>query len=664
MTIKSVLLVLLSAAMLFQCKNETRDDLFVSRVKHLEYQREEDLSKWLDLLKNTSSIEETRRLTLSAAYTRSSSLVPLFGKIFKLSVDDSVKKLAVFGIGNSGSPEAEKMLLSLPFDSLSLETQNTVIKALGQCCSQESFPFFRQVLKNSDLRKTLLNTLAICARRKISTNEFKYSVIDTGLKQNTSVEEAYFLLYAANFADIPLLINKLPGAKGLARIYLLKSLLRKAIADSARLFNFVRTDSLLNIKLRREAHLSVTNKNNWRMQLAAVNLCPYTADSTMIPKFMPLLKSKNLHVQIAAWKVFGQCFPDMLSSELLQYLPQTKNQFYLRTELFKLAAVSNPQSAYRLIMQELSKGDVFYKTGLLEGLCKTKLPQAVRTIRQFLNVSDAQLVNTAFGCLAELKKLRRADYEIMLTSDHSSTAATAVYEAGLSTRLLKNSRLLDLFKKFSRPGGLDVQQAVVSSLKERSFKPDSTQRKFLLQHTSHPIILGEISSEFDIEKTLKSDLAALLPPYLKPDSIKLYSGRPVIEITTNRGIIMAELYTEQAPLTVHNFLRLAQKSFFDNLTFHRVVPDFVIQGGDPFGDGWGGPEYLIPSEDNPIPYKRGSIGMATSGFDTGGSQFFICHSDQPHLTGNYTLFGYVTSGMDIVDKILPGDRILAVKLID
>ncbi len=665
MTTKTVMFWIFFVLFFFyQCEKQNTENLFKTEVKFLEYQREVDSKKWEALFLKASSINEKRFLTLSASYIKSNSLLPFFINVFKESSDDSLKKLTLFGIGNCKTPEAEQLLLDLPFDSLSMEIQNTIIEALGQCCSQKSFPRFQQLSENSGLKKTLLKSLALCARRNISTNKFKYSLIDTSLKQNVTVEEAYYLLYAAGFEDIPLIIKKLPLADSLAKKYLLKSLFRKAASDSARFFKYIRTDSVLNIKFHSEILHSVNNKNNWRVQLAAVNLCPYTADSIMVVKLKPVLISGNIHVQIAAWKVFGQCFPDMLSSELLKYLPETKNQFHLRAELFNLLAHSNPQLAYRLIMQELSEGDSFYKARLLAGLCKTKLPQAVRTIRQFLNVSDARLVNTAFECLAELKRLRRTDYDVMFNSADNSTIAIGIEKAGSSVKLLSNSKLLELFKKFSLPQGLDVQRAIISSLKERSFKPDSLQGQFLIQHSSHPFVLNEMSSALNIKDFAKPDLISFLPDYLKPDSIKYYTNNPVVEIKTNKGIIKAVLYAEQTPLTTNNFLWLAQKSFYDNLTFHRVVPDFVIQGGDPLGDGWGGPDYLIPSEDNPIPYRRGSIGMATAGFDTGGSQFFICQSEQPHLTGNYTLFGHVTSGMDVVDCILPGDKILGVKLIN
>jgi cyclophilin family peptidyl-prolyl cis-trans isomerase len=107
-----------------------------------------------------------------------------------------------------------------------------------------------------------------------------------------------------------------------------------------------------------------------------------------------------------------------------------------------------------------------------------------------------------------------------------------------------------------------------------------------------------------------------------------------------------------------NILKLAsQRGFYSGLNFHRVVPNFVVQGGDPRGDGWGGPGYAIRSEFSTLSYLTGSIGMASAGKDTEGSQFFITHSPQPHLDGRYTLFGRVVSGQDVVDRLLVDDRL-------
>jgi cyclophilin family peptidyl-prolyl cis-trans isomerase len=135
-------------------------------------------------------------------------------------------------------------------------------------------------------------------------------------------------------------------------------------------------------------------------------------------------------------------------------------------------------------------------------------------------------------------------------------------------------------------------------------------------------------------------------------------------VATDKGLFTIELLPSEAPLAVDNFVELARKGYFNNVAFHRVVPNFVVQGGDPRGDGNGGPGYQIRCEINTVPYARGAVGMALSGKDTGGSQWFVTHSPQPHLDGGYTVFGNVTQGMDVVDRIARGDRIRSVQIVE
>lgn len=133
-------------------------------------------------------------------------------------------------------------------------------------------------------------------------------------------------------------------------------------------------------------------------------------------------------------------------------------------------------------------------------------------------------------------------------------------------------------------------------------------------------------------------------------------------VNTDKGAFTIELLPDDAPLNVDNFVQLAQSNYFNNIIFHRVVPNFVVQGGDPRGDGNGGPGYQIRCEINEVPYERGAVGMALSGKDTGGSQWFVTHSPQPHLDGGYTVFGRVVSGMEVVDQIARGDRIKSISV--
>ncbi len=137
----------------------------------------------------------------------------------------------------------------------------------------------------------------------------------------------------------------------------------------------------------------------------------------------------------------------------------------------------------------------------------------------------------------------------------------------------------------------------------------------------------------------------------------------VIRIQTNKGSIKIRLFPEDAPFTVMSMLKLIDRKSFSGLSFHRVVPNFVVQGGDPRGNGWGGPGYAIRSEFSLLKYKRGMVGVASAGKDTEGCQFFITHCSTPHLDGRYTIFGEVIEGMEVVDEIQIGDDIVSVEVV-
>ncbi len=150
------------------------------------------------------------------------------------------------------------------------------------------------------------------------------------------------------------------------------------------------------------------------------------------------------------------------------------------------------------------------------------------------------------------------------------------------------------------------------------------------------------------------------PPPMQIDVSKAYTAR----VNTSRGSFTIALKPKQAPATVNNFVCLGQAHYYDGLTFHRVEPGFVVQGGDPLGNGTGGPNYKLPNETNPAPWKTASVAMASSAAGVSGSQFFILLGDAPFLatSGVYNQFGNVTDGFDVVQKIQVGDTISSIDI--
>ena len=148
------------------------------------------------------------------------------------------------------------------------------------------------------------------------------------------------------------------------------------------------------------------------------------------------------------------------------------------------------------------------------------------------------------------------------------------------------------------------------------------------------------------------------PPAMSIDTNKKYTAT----LKTSRGEIVCDLFTKDAPATVNNFVFLAREKFYDGTIFHRVIPDFMIQGGDPTGTGRGGPGYRFEDEckSNPNKHKVGTLSMANAGPNTNGSQFFVTHVATPWLDGKHTVFGQVTKGQDVVDKVQQGDKLESV----
>jgi peptidyl-prolyl cis-trans isomerase B (cyclophilin B) len=143
---------------------------------------------------------------------------------------------------------------------------------------------------------------------------------------------------------------------------------------------------------------------------------------------------------------------------------------------------------------------------------------------------------------------------------------------------------------------------------------------------------------------------------------------PKAEIITNKGVMKLDFFETDAPKTVKNFMDLSKKGFYDGVTFHRVIPNFVIQGGDPTGTGAGGPGYKIDCEltGNNQYHDRGVLSMAHAGRNTGGSQFFVCHSrdNTAHLDRNHTVFGKIYEGLEVIDAIRQGDKIETIRIFD
>lgn len=227
------------------------------------------------------------------------------------------------------------------------------------------------------------------------------------------------------------------------------------------------------------------------------------------------------------------------------------------------------------------------------------------------------------------------------------------------------SLLMDAYRELDAPGEIEARVAIVTALGETG---DPSARPLLERALGDPRRAVRVAAAGALE-ALTGEAVAVPDVAGAPERVVDWGAlarlgpRPRLVLETEKGRVEIAMDPGQAPLTVQTVAGLAAEGRYDGVAFHRVVPNFVIQGGDVSrGDGWGGPGFAIRTEATRIPYARGTVGLASAGKDTEGSQFFVVHSVQPRLDGRYTAFGRVVEGMDVVDRILEGDRIVRARV--
>ncbi len=304
--------------------------------------------------------------------------------------------------------------------------------------------------------------------------------------------------------------------------------------------------------------------------------------------------------------------------------------------------------------------------------------RGVPLLTELAHDDDPRVAATALSVLAALRPeiapgLDRLFIEQLGSADTGIRAAAL---RGLTQRATAANlpALLDAYARAEHDHDMnDAARAAIAALGALAQRDVPVQRAFFQRfaRSPDPIIRREVR-----EKLGPGDWGEIFPvetnhgPAFYEELVRTLvapdlagAPRPRAVIHTGGGTITIELAPADAPLTVHNFMTLAARGYFNGFRWHRVVPNFVLQDGDPRGDGAGGPGYAIRDEFNRLRYLRGTVGMALDGADTGGSQFFITHAPQPHLDGAYTIFGQVVTGIDLADRVAQDDAIQRIEIV-
>jgi cyclophilin family peptidyl-prolyl cis-trans isomerase len=275
----------------------------------------------------------------------------------------------------------------------------------------------------------------------------------------------------------------------------------------------------------------------------------------------------------------------------------------------------------------------------LRALVRLRAPDVEKLVLAQLKESDYALREAAAGLLGELKP---ADGVAALKEAYTAGEPDAAYGA--------RAAAVSALAGYGSPDAIEGVRAALAD-KDWAVRVRAAE------------LMAKLDPSGEYQQAIRPVPGAPIARYDDP-TLAAPANSPHVFIETAKGTIEFELAVLDAPQTTRSFVALARKGFFNGLQVHRVVPNFVMQDGDPRGDGEGGPGYTIRDELNERPYLRGTVGMALSWRDTGGSQFFITHSPQPHLDARYTAFGHVVNGMDVVDRIQVGDTIQRIRVWD
>ncbi|MBI4418484.1 MAG: HEAT repeat domain-containing protein [Ignavibacteriales bacterium] len=656
-------------------------------------------------LKHKDSKIRARTLLTFASIQDTASIpaiVPLLSDRFS-----DVRAAAAFALGQIGSPSTENDLA----ERLRQETQGKVIlrllESLGKSGSVKTYDdviAFGLPKKLSGLRADQCMSLARYAIRNIKSERGVWFCFDALEETDPQIRwTALFALWRiAPRGAIDVEVSN--------REAKLAALASDRSADVrmhfATLLGKLRSPEAMELLKAIQKNDARKGRGNWRVQVNIVRALAGHAgrDESAIDGLLELLDVANNHVKMAVLTsvaglsretVRKYAGGEKLRKKLQQLAaPSKRTSEPVRGEALVTLAKHYPADfTYANLLADLKASNLL-RSKAIEAVCQipstanllmvldrleddsTRVAMAAwdfirqllapRSLRVFRKDTVTSSLGTTLFRKAKVSLLREdiAITNLVANALGDSSIYSLLREDNVHERALEE--LMLAYGKLFSPNDVEAMQAVLQTLGKIG---DERTLPLLEQAVLDPDRTVGLAAATAFEKITGTDVSHQVVPATRPlytdYDWKTLGAIPLnlkAEIKTTRGSLVVRFHKEGAPFTVLSFYKLIRKKFFDGLTFHRVVPNFVVQGGDPRGDGWGGPNYALRSEFPLLNYGRGQVGVASAGKDTEGCQFFITHSPQPHLDGRYTHFASVESGLDIVDLIQPGDVILSIRI--
>jgi len=612
---------------------------------------------------------------------------------FFKSKDANIRSRAILAAGRIGNPAILPALLSFAKDS-SADVRAELAFALGQIRSRKGMPVAIALLKDSDQN---VQRLAIEALGKIGAlesvseilpfldhqqSEFREqaalalalikdrntteTLIDKTRKEDPSQWSYVYALYRlADRRAIPVLHELLSHPSDSTStgdpssiLFALKTFwtLKEPLTDAEYKSLLQHSDQRIRQNALDVAAAAEKNKVCNAIQDAMVSASPNTKSKSVetmgtlgcgtIDERFKLLSDPDVTVRAAAIQLIQKKEKD----ELLPIFQHavSDDSWIVREHVAHAILGMGRDYALILLQKLMADQDSAVRLAAIESLGEY-MPQSAEMLEPLLKSADFAIRATAADIVS---KTGDPKYIPMLIDAYAMSTNPVEIEGRASIldalATYHDSRVVSALTTALKDPEYTVRQRAIEALKKvngNELFQDGVLRP--VDDFLFPASTDKVSTE--VQSKYPADFGNPVPDFLA-------------EMNLEKGNVVIRLLGKEAPMHVLNFKNLAEKKVYDGLRIHRVVPNFVIQGGDPRGDGWGTAGNILHDQMNHLVYKRGSVGMPLAGKDTGGSQFFITMSRQPHLDGNYTIFGEVVSGMEFVDSTQIGDRIKSIRI--
>jgi cyclophilin family peptidyl-prolyl cis-trans isomerase/HEAT repeat protein len=646
----------------------------LNEIKFYEYSRDANSQKFIPWL-NSNNKKIRIEAIESLGRIQDSSTISWVGNRLN-DKDTEVKEKAAFSIGQFFNSKAEELLIETIANEQDINVKSKIIESLGKVGTERSFSILQDNLQSGipELEKSSAIATGLLAYRGFPLYK-NIMTINTLLKKQSNPDFTWCLAYSLfrigspselkntyDFIDVP---------DPLTRYFIIQTQIASITTiKSPRFYPYRNTRSmkpsmeLLRSPIYEDTLIKMLKDTCWYIRYATLQLIEVLKSNSLWDEVIETTNDPHPHVRAAALSAISK-YKTKESEKFLQDFFRKTDNWRDRGITLVQFSQNNPRVALNIIEKEIEKLewpenyyiiksleliDNQHSTSLLKEICnKNNLAQTTLALEILVNRENISLP----FLLAQLSLndpviIKIISSKLGLIGDHSTVQP-----------------LLNSYNNLSAPADIKYMVAIIEALEKiKSTKAESflenqlTSPYITIRNTSKKALATITGKDHNVPQTESKQLIRYDFPKVE------YEINPRIILITTKGNIEIELYPKDAPVTVSSFINLVSSGFYDGIYFHRIVPTFVIQAGDPRGDGWGGPGYNIPCEYNEIFYNRGTVGMAHAGKDTGGSQFFITQIPQPRLNGKYTAFGKVVAGMDVVDKIEIFDIIIKAETIN